>query len=428
MDSPRFFENKNKVQDAHEAIRPTSVFNTPEKVQRYLSEDQYALYTLIWKRFVASQMTQALIDQKTISIKAGEYTFSVSGSTIRFPGFMTLYMSVDTEIEEGKEKQSLPEVSEGSVLKLIKIDPKQHFTQPPPRFSEASLVKELEENGIGRPSTYAAILSTIQDKGYVELVNKYFRPSELGFIVNDLLVANFPDVLNVDFTAGLESDLDHIETGETEYVNFLSRFYATFSEKLESAKDGMISIKGVGIPTDLDCPLCNRKLNIKIGKNGTFLTCSGYPECQYSNNYIRDEKGKIKPVESSGEIVEGKICEKCSKPMVMKQGKYGEFLACSGYPQCKHTESLNSTNGGKVIGVKCPQDSCDGDIVERTSKRGKLFYGCSKFPECTFASWDKPVSEPCPDCGAPFVVEKSSKRDGTFLKCVAEGCSFKKRI
>jgi DNA topoisomerase-1 len=426
IDKPRFFKNKNKSQDAHEAIRPTSVFNTPEKLKSFLSDDQYVLYTLIWKRFVASQMTQALIDQNSVLIKIGRYTFSLTGSSVKFQGFMKLYLSIDDTIQDNKEKKTIPELKEGMELKQIKIDPKQHFTQPPPRFSEASLVKELEENGIGRPSTYASILSVIRDKGYVDLVNKYFRPNELGFLVNDLLVENFPNILNVDFTADLETDLDHIEAGETAYIKFLAKFYGPFAKKLESAKTDMLSIKGVGVATDLSCPECEKPLNIKIGKNGTFLSCSMYPECTFSSNYTRDEKGKVQPVEISHEIAEGRTCQKCSKPMIVRHGRYGEFLACSGYPECNHTESVNSSDSkGQSTGVKCPEEDCTGEIMERKSRRGKTFFGCSRFPDCTFALWDKPIAKKCPQCDANFIVEKTTKKEGTFLKCMTKGCGFK---
>jgi len=428
LKKPRFFKNKNKAQDAHEAIRPTSVFNTPEKVRPYLSKDQLELYTLIWKRFVASQMQQALINQVSISIKAGAYTFGVSGSSVKFPGFMALYISVNDTTEDDKKKQNLPDLSEGTELELIKLDPKQHFTLPPPRFSEASLIKELEENGIGRPSTYASTLSTIRDKGYVDLVNKYFKPSELGFIVNDLLVKNFPDILDVDFTAKMENDLDRIEAAEIEFTKILEGFYGPFEKELDTAKTEMLSIKGVGIPTDLTCPQCKKPLHIKIGKNGPFIACTGYPDCSYSRNYSRDEKGKIHLIEPSFEKAEGQICEKCGKPMVIKQGRFGEFLACSGYPDCKNTRSLSSEGGGKSTGIQCPEKGCNGNIVERRSKRGKIFYGCSRFPDCTFATWDKPAAQECPKCGAKFVVEKSTKKEGTFLKCLTEGCDFKEHI
>jgi len=282
LEKPRFFKNRKKAQDAHEAIRPTSVFNTPEKLAPYLSKDQLALYRLIWQRFVASQMKQALLNKITVSVMAGPYLFTASGSSVKFPGFMALYMSVDEEIksEIQKKKDDLPELDEGMVLKLNKLEPKQHFTMPPPRFSEASLVKELEENGIGRPSTYSNILSTIRGKGYVDLIKGYFRPSELGFIVNDLLVESFPDVFDVEFTAKMEDDLDRIEASEVNSLEILERFYDSFKNALETASKDMLSLKAVGMPTDIICPKCNSKLTIRIGPNGvkystaaaTFLT------------------------------------------------------------------------------------------------------------------------------------------------------------
>jgi DNA topoisomerase-1 len=428
LDKPRFFKNRKKAQDAHEAIRPTSVYNIPENVAASLSKDQLSLYRLIWQRFVASQMTQALIDQVSVSIKAGEYIFSASGSSVKFAGFMKLYQSVDDEIrsESDRKKPVLPELSEGMALNLKQLDPKQHFTMPPPRFSEASLVKELEENGIGRPSTYAAILSTIRQKEYVDLLKGYFRPTELGFIVNDLLIKSFPDIFNVEFTARMEENLDRVEAAEVESSELLSRFYKPFKKHLGLASEEMLSVKGVGIPTDLSCPECGKQLHIKVGKNGHFLACCGYPECRYSRDYIRDEKGKIQAVEPNSHDITDKTCEKCGKPMVIKRGRYGEFLACSGYPDCEHTQSLNSNGPGKPIGVKCPQNGCSGDVVERQSKRGKIFYGCSRFPDCNFATWDKPVATECPSCGAKFLVEKTTKKEGTVLACIENGCGFKK--
>ena len=429
-DKPRFFKNSKKAQDAHEAIRPTSVDHIPDELAAYLSKDQLALYRLIWQRFVASQMKQALIDQVSVTIAAGPYQFAVTGSTVKFPGFMALYLSVEDEIANKDQKKTppLPELAEGWVLKLLQLEPRQHFTQPPPRFSEASLVKELEENGIGRPSTYASILSTIREKEYVDLQNRYFRPTELGFIVNDLLVESFPDVFDVDFTARMEENLDRVESLEAESLEILRQFYQPFKKDLDAASNEMLSVKGVGLPTDLNCPECGRQLRIKVGKNGHFLACSGYPDCNYSRDYTRDEKGKIQPIETSSDEVVDKICDKCGSPMVIKRGRYGEFLACSAYPDCKHTESLNSNGANNKIGVPCPEDGCGGEIVERKSKRGKVFFGCSRFPKCEFATWDKPVAEKCPQCDAKILVEKTSKKQGTFLACLNKECGFKKNL
>ena len=426
LNKPRFFKNKNKVQDAHEAIRPTSVFNSPKMVKKFLTPDQFKLYDLIWKRFVASQMAQAIIDQKTIFIQAKDkYLFSVSGSTVKFSGFMNLY-SQDQDLKE-KEVQTLPDTEVGTILKTIEIIPKQHFTKPLPRFSEASLVKELEKNGIGRPSTYASILSVIRDKGYVDLVKRYFIPSELGFIVNDLLAASFPNILNIAFTAQLESNLDDVETGNLEEVQLLTNFYTTFKKSLDAASENMISVKGVGVDTDLNCPVCEKQLNIKIGKNGHFLACTGYPDCSFTSNYLRDEKGNLSIVEKIIDNTKVKDCIKCGQPMVQKEGRFGLFLACTGYPECKHTESVNGGQNGKDIGVNCPQKECSGTIIERKSKRGKIFFGCSNYPDCTFASWDKPVSKSCPDCKSVYLVEKETKRDGKSLKCPNKDCGFKEQ-
>lgn len=427
-DQPRFFKNKNKVQDAHEAIRPASTALTPETVAPHLSKDQLALYRIIWDRFVASQMAQALINQVAVSIKAGDYLFTAGGSTIAFPGFMALYTAVDDEKKEGEGgRNMLPELTEKMVLDLKKLEPKQHFTTPPPRFSEASLVKELEENGIGRPSTYAAILTTIQDKGYVEKAKGHFKPSELGFIVSDLLVENFPDILNVDFTARMEDDLDRVEAAEAEAIEVLHRFYERFENHLEAAGDHMLSLKGTGMPTDLNCPACGSKLHIKVGKNGPFLSCTGYPQCTYSRNYTRDEKGAIRPVEPVREAAEGEICDKCGRPMLVRQGRYGDFLACSGYPECQNTRSINNGKNGHVkpTGVRCPQPGCTGEILERISRRGKTFYGCSRFPECNYATWDKPVLKSCPLCRSPFLVEKETKKEGKVVKCMSTDCGYK---
>ncbi|MDD9304838.1 MAG: type I DNA topoisomerase [Desulfobacter sp.] len=427
LKSPRFFKNKNKAQDAHEAIRPTSVYNTPAKLKSFFTEDQFRLYDLIWKRFVASQMAQALIDQKAILIKAGEkYLFSVSGSTTKFDGYMRLYAVAEKTKE--KDIQALPPVEEGDLLSTIKINPKQHFTKPPPRFSEASLVKELEKNGIGRPSTYASILGVIQDKGYVELIKRYFIPSELGFIVNELLVDSFPDLLDISFTAQMETNLDDVEQGKLDEVDLLKKFYKGFKLTLDNAKDNMVSVKGVGVETGISCPLCTKPVNIKIGRNGHFLACTGYPECGFTSNYTRDEKGNISIVEKIADSEPVKDCPKCGQPMVQKDGRFGLFLACTGYPECKHTESVGQDNATNDTGVPCPEKGCKGSVLEKKSKRGKIFYGCSLYPECKFASWDKPVDKACPLCDSPFLVQKETKRDGKFLKCPNRDCQFKESI
>jgi len=435
LGKPRFFKNKNKVQDAHEAIRPASVKNTPERLKSYLTNDQFRLYDLIWKRFIASQMAQALIDQNTILIKADEYTFSLGGTSVKFPGFMALYTvsegkKTDKNGRDGKngQKQVLPVLETGLKLERKKIIPQQHFTKPPPRFSEASLVKELEENGIGRPSTYASILSTIRDKGYVDLVKRYFVPNELGFIVNDLLVSSFPDILDSTFTAGMENNLDNIERGTKKAIDVLNEFYSSFKIKLESAKKDMLSVKGVGIETGIKCPVCGKPLNIKMGKNGHFIACTGYPECSFSSNYTRDEKGNILISETKIDNTKIKDCIKCGRPMVRKEGRFGEFLACTGYPECKYTESLNGGGQAKEIGIKCPVKGCTGMIAEKRSRRGKIFFGCNKYPDCTFASWDRPVNRKCPECGFPYLIEKETKKDGKFLKCPEKGCKYKEML
>lgn len=452
MEKPRFFKNRNNAQDAHEAIRPTSVFNTPGKVQPYLTPDQFRLYDLIWKRFVASQMTPAVIDQKTVSIAAGDYTFTVGGNTVKFQGFMALYSYADeksdndddksdsndnSEKEEQdsdngnksieKERQVIPELKEGMRLEAKQIIPAQHFTKPPPRFSEASLVKELEENGIGRPSTYATILSTIRDKGYVDLVKKYFVPNELGFIVNDLLVTSFPEILDPAFTAQMENHLDNIENGTRKSLEVLSDFYAPFKDRLANATEKMLNVKGVGIPTDLKCPLCTKQLNIKIGKNGNFIACTGYPDCSFSSNYTRDEKGNVEICENitKADLTPVKNCDKCGKPMVKKEGRYGEFLACTGYPECKQTESIHALEPVKTTDILCPVPPCKGMIVGKKSRRGKDFYGCDRYPKCDFASWDKPVNKKCPECGSNYLVEKETKKEGLIIACPVKDCGYK---
>lgn len=416
--SPNIFKTSKSAQDAHEAIRPTDVRNTPEKVAPFLDKDMLALYSLVWKRFVACQMAPAEYDQTTITISAGpDFIFKAVGSIMRFPGFMTIYEEAQEETGEEAEKADavLPDLKKGEAVNLVSLAPRQHFTQPPPRYTEATLVKALEENGVGRPSTYAAIISTIQEKAYVVLEKRKFFPTDLGKLVNELLVAHFPDVLNIEFTALMEGKLDAVEEGKVKWLKVLRDFYGPFSKTLSTAREGMKDIKRIAIPTDLPCPLCGGPLVIKWGKNGEFLACERYPECKHTQDFTRDGEGRIVPVsrEEAGES--GETCEKCGKPMVFKQGRYGKFLACSGYPACRNVRATGT-------GVSCPEEGCGGELVQKISKRGKVFYSCSLYPKCTFALWDRPVKEACPDCGNPYLLERETKKGGRQLCCPKKGC------
>lgn len=411
---PNQYKSRKGAQEAHEAIRPTSMDLEPEKVKAYLSKDENALYKLIWDRFVASQMASAVFLQTTVEIRASEGIFTATGSAPVFHGFMALYvesednhLSVNGKAEE--EEGKLPRLSEGEVLELLGLAPKQHFTQPPPRFSEATLIKELEEKGIGRPSTYAAILSTIKGKGYVGMEKGKFHPTELGYLVNDLLVVNFPDILNIEFTALMEENLDKVEEGEKGWVETLREFYLPFEKDLEMAKISMRDVKREQIPTDAVCEKCGSKMVKRWGKRGYFLACSSYPKCRYTREV--EENGENQKMETDV------TCEKCGSPMVIKSGKYGRFLACSNYPSCKSTQSLNT-------GVQCPQDGCEGMLVERRTRKGRTFYSCSNYPRCTFALWDKPIPEKCPQCDASFLIEKQGK-GGVVKRCHRKECGYR---
>jgi DNA topoisomerase-1 len=411
---PNLYKSRKGAQEAHEAIRPTSLDLEPDRMKPVLDKDQWALYKLIWDRFVASQMASAVFLQTTIEIKAGEGIFTASGSVPVFPGFMALYVesednhrSADNRAET--EEKKLPLLTEGEVVELLGLMPKQHFTQPPPRFSEASLIKELEEKGIGRPSTYAAILNTIKGKEYVGMEKGKFFPTELGYLVNDLLVVNFPDILNIEFTALMEENLDKIEEGEKGWVETLKEFYAPFRKDLEMAKVSMRDVKREQIPTDAVCEQCGSKMVKRWGKRGYFLACSNYPECRYTREV--EENGGNQKVETD------ERCEKCGSPMIIKNGKFGKFLACSDYPACKSTQSIHT-------GVRCPQEGCEGMISERRTRKGRTFYGCTHYPTCTFALWDKPVPEKCPQCDYPFLVEKQGK-GGISKRCPSKECGYR---
>ena len=405
---PNVYKSRRGAQEAHEAIRPTSIDLEPDKVKPHLDKDQWVLYKLIWDRFVASQMLSANFLQTTVEIKAGEGLFAAVGTVPVFQGFMILYVEGEDNQENGNGEKKLPSLSEGEVLELLGLASKQHFTQPPYRFSEATLIKELEEKGIGRPSTYAAILATIKEKEYVRLEKGKFFPTELGCLVNDLLVVNFPDIFDVEFTAQMEENLDQIEEGDKDWVETLKAFYVPFEKDLEMAKVSMRDVKRELIPTDAVCERCGSKMVKRWGKRGYFLACSSYPDCRYTRE-----------VEGNGEnqAETDAKCEKCGSPMVIKNGKFGRFLACSNYPTCRFTRSVDT-------GVQCPQEGCGGLIVERKSRKGRTFYGCANYPNCTYALWDKPIPEKCPECEFPFLVEKQGK-GGVTKRCPNKECGYR---
>ena len=445
-EKPPFYKSKASAQEAHEAIRPTYSDKRPEAIKQFLSKEQYALYALIWNRFISSQMTPAQLEQTTLVInttpslstdnpptppleKGGEggfekgeggaiskspfYEFRASGTVVRFAGFMALYIEGKDEIEE-EEGLTLPALKEGETLRLINLQPKQHFTQPPPRYTEATLVKTLEEKGIGRPSTYAAILSTVQDRKYVQKTDGKFSPTELGIVVNDLLVERFPELIDVSFTAKMEDELDRIEDGKMKWVKVVKAFYKPFSTDLAEAIKTTGRVKPKDIATETICEKCGLPMVIRWGRHGRFLACSGFPKCKNTKPLESQEPGVNNQQPVSQQTDE--VCEKCGSPMVIKSGRYGKFLACSKYPECKNTKPLS-------IGIKCPKDG--GDIAERRSRRGKPFWSCSNYPECKFATWYKPVSKKCPKCNADFLLEKRDKEGQTILFCHKKECGYK---
>lgn len=408
---PHPFKSRRGAQEAHEAIRPASLELPPEKVKPYLTRDQFALYKLIWERFLASQMAQARLEQMTVEVQAGEFLFSATGTVVKFPGFMALWQEDDEEGGFG-----LPELQEGEELKLRGLEPKQHFTQPPPRYTESSLVKELEERGIGRPSTYATIITTLQDRGYVVLKDRKFHPTELGRLVSELLVESFPEIMDVGFTAQMEEKLDQVEEGRLPWRKVLEDFYRAFSQELERASREMQNVKGERQPvkgerqpTEVLCDRCGSPMEIRWGRYGEFLSCSAFPRCRNAKMFVRDPDGRIRPVE---EETTGEDCPQCGHPLVIKRGRYGRFVACSRWPDCGFTKPVST-------GVKCPMEGCEGELLERRTKRGKVFYSCSRYPHCQYTLSDRPLREPCPCCGHPFLVEG---RKGVF--CPNEGCGY----
>jgi len=474
--APIHYRNKKGAQDAHEAIRPTAVERTPESVRAFLSPDEFRLYKLIWQRFVASQMNPAVFDQTTIDIAAGDYLFRATGSVEKFNGFRAVYeegKDEKTEMEEEEElKRPLPAVEQGETLQLRKLHPEQHFTEPPPRYNEATLVKALEEKGIGRPSTYATILSVIQNRAYVHKQQARFYPTDLGMLVSDLLVKNFSDIFDVAYTARMEEELDEVEEGKLSWIDALDEFYKKFKKDLRLAEREMEDIKGEGIPTDEKCEKCGKPMVVRLGRNGAFLACTGYPECDGTRDLTPELAAQYGTAGPPAPDVAEENCQKCGKPMAVKRGRFGYFLACTGYPECRNTKKIVMKEGAatavadvpleekcpkcgnnlalkhgrygqftacsnypncryvkrQTLGIACPEKGCTGELVVRRTKRGKTFYGCSRYPQCKFAAWDKPVAEPCPQCGSPLLLEKHKKDSTAVRYCRNEACTYEHAV
>ncbi len=471
--SPNTYKEKKEAQAAHEAIRPTSVTHHPDLVKQYLKEDEFKVYKLIWQRFVASQIMPAVFDQTTVDIDAKNgnesFWFRVTGSVLKFDGFLKVYEeSKDGKDEDDEElKHKLPPLEAGQKLTLRELKPEQHFTEPPPRYNEASLVKELEERGIGRPSTYSAILSTIQERQYVQKIGGKFSPTEIGLVVTDLLVENFRDIFDVAYTARLEEQLDDVEEGKEKWTDALADFYQKFSKDLKYAEKHMENVKRMEKPTDEKCEKCGSPLVIKWGKHGSFYACSAYDkEDKDSCNFTKENPINLPDLDSADvqETTQEEYCENCGRVMVLKRGRFGQFMACTGYPDCKTTRRLDQ--GKKVpdipldepcpkcgrnlmirhgrfgeftacsgypeckyvkqnfIGVKCPE-CADGELVEKKARKGNTFYGCSNYPKCKFTAAHKPIPEKCPSCGNDFLVEKYLK-SGPVIACPNKECEYER--
>jgi len=438
---PNFYSSKKGAQDAHEAIRPTSLDLPPDAVRHSLKADEWKLYKLIWDRFVASQMLPAVFDVTNVDVESGRYLLRVSGKVMKSPGYLAVYRETPVEDEAkngngGEEGEGvLPPLEAGQALELLGVASEQKFTQPPPAYSEATLVKALEENGIGRPSTYAAILSTLSEREYATKDQGRFRPTALGRIVNRLLQASFNDILNEGYTAELEGQLDEIEEGKVDWKATLAAFDKKFTVDLASAGEAMPNVKREGVPVDENCPECGSPLVMRFGRFGPFIACTNYPECKYTRN-VEEERSAAGGGAAGGEAGAGGAaeaeevppCEECGRPMVLKRSRFGTFYGCSGYPECKNIRKLGpKPEPPKPTGVPCPECG-KGEMVEKRSRRGKTFYSCDRYPDCKFALWDRPVARTCPDCGAPYLLEKTTKRAGTRLVCNAEGCKFQESL
>lgn len=419
----RLYRTKAKnAQEAHEAIRPSSAARAPEAVKKYLSADQFKLYDLIWKRTVASQMISATIDTLTIDMAAGKkHSFHATGSVVIDPGYMRVYQEgSDDKPEELGDEHLLPQLKEGDVVKLMDIACHQHFTEPPPRYSEATLIKTLEEHGIGRPSTYAAIVSTLQTREYVLLENKRFRPTDVGRIVNRFLTQYFTRYVDYGFTAQLEDALDEISRGEKEWVPLLEDFWDPFKTQVDTITDTVKRKDVTQEQLDEKCPECGKPLSIRLGKRDRFIGCTGYPDCSYTRALAE----KAEQASLDAEVVEGRSCPDCGGQLKIKHGRYGKFIGCGNYPKCKHIESLNKPVD---TGVECPE--CQkGKMVKRQSRRGRVFFSCSRYPDCKYAVWNEPIAQACPKCAWPMMSVKKTKKRGTELVCPRQTCGYVEQV
>jgi DNA topoisomerase-1 len=413
-EAPRSYASKKSAQDAHEAVRPTDMALTPEQVAQYLDPAQLELYTLIWRRTVACQMIDATLERTRVEIPVGRFLFVANGSIIKFDGYLRVYQeardeagktesdSENAEPVQLEDDETLPPLEAGQDLKLNKLAANQHFTQPPPRYTEAGLIKELEKQGIGRPSTYATIISTVQDKEYVSKESGTFRPTDLGFMTTDLLTESFPHIMDAKFTAAMEDQLDHVEDGSVNWVELLRNFYTPFNQMLEQAQTQMRNVKAEIVPTEHTCDKCGSPMVIRWGRNGKFLACSGFPACRNTKPIAEDSDGNIQLVEQEKT---DKVCPTCGKPMAVKTGRRGRFLACTGYPTCKTTMPY-------AIGIPCPREGCTGELVERRTGRGLTFYSCNNYPDCKFSVFEKPYEAKCETCEKTryFIGEGDKKR------------------
>ena len=413
--APQSYKTKAKnAQEAHEAIRPTSANYIPAEIKEHLTSDQFKLYELIWKRAIACQMIHATIDMVGVNLSAGDVgVFRANGSTVRKPGFMAVYQESQDDSKGDKDEKRLPPLEEGDEVSLKKIRGEQHFTEPPPRFTEASLVKTLEEYGIGRPSTYASIISTLVSREYVELEKRRFTPTDVGRVVNKFLTNYFSQYVDYEFTAKLEDQLDAVSRGEQQWLPVMAQFWSPFKERITDTDENVQRKDVTQEAMDENCPKCGHQLSIRLGRRGRFIGCTNYPECDYT----RDMDGNSK---DEPEIVEGRKCPECSSDLIIRSGRYGKFIGCSAYPNCKHMEPLEKPADTQVECPKCKQ----GNILQRKSRRGKIFYSCSRYPDCDYALWNEPIKEECPQCQWPILSVKTTKRSGKQKLCPQEDCDF----